>query len=184
MLGRPDELTPELSTALLNALRRTLYVETACALTGIHRNTLRTWQQRARRALLRHERHGEEVPEADRPHVALMEGIARATAEAQDELVVMVVTAGREDWRAAGFVLERRWPDQWGSLKPELRERDKREAALIARVNELEARLAAIPVQVQGQTLDGTLPQLPPPNGASHNGNGSNGNGTNGNGKH
>ena len=191
-MARPDELTQEVADALLDKLRRCLYVDTACAAVGIERTTLRNWMQRARRAVLRKQRHDEEISEADAPHVALMNAMSRVTAERQVDLVEMVTAAGTEDWRAAMAVLSARWPDQWSSLRPELRERDKREAALLAEVEQLRARLAAMPVQV-GQVVE-QLPAPPLPgsdgstlpgsNGTSHGPNGTNGTNGNGNGKH
>ena len=35
------------------------------------------------------------------------------TALAEASLVAGIMLAGRSDWRAAAFILERRWPERW-----------------------------------------------------------------------
>lgn len=73
------------------ALAEGMSIEAACALAGIHRDTYYSWRKR--------------------PELAGRIDAALATAEAA--LLATVRAASNDDWRAAAWILERRYPDTW-----------------------------------------------------------------------
>jgi hypothetical protein len=83
--------TDKTVTALLKAIESGLTIDAACRLVGIHRSTWYEWR---------------EQPE-------LQSAISQAMAKAEAALLATIKTAGQTDWRAAAWILERRWPDTW-----------------------------------------------------------------------
>lgn len=76
-------------------------VEGAAAAVGIHVSTLHDWQARGL------------VEESGRFH-EFSKALACARAKSEASLAAMVAQAGKTDWRAAAWILERRFPFQWG----------------------------------------------------------------------
>jgi hypothetical protein len=97
---------------LLQGLESGLSIESACALAGIHRSTWYEWRNR---------------PE-------LQEQIEAAMVKAEAALLESVRVAGQSDWRAAAWILERRFSSTWakksevqtdGTLEVIVRRQDK-----------------------------------------------------------
>lgn len=84
--------TDKTVTALIQALESGLTIDAACRLVGIHRSTWYEWR---------------EQPE-------LQAVLSQAMAKAESVLLGSIKTASQSDWRAAAWILERRWPDTWG----------------------------------------------------------------------
>lgn len=107
---RPTLLTPEVQVAIVEAIRKGHYRETAANLAGITRRTISNWEQRG------------EAGEA--PYAEFFLAIKRAEAEAEDALLDQIRTAqpavsgpggaGADLWQAKAWVMERRWPSRWG----------------------------------------------------------------------
>lgn len=127
--GRRRAWTAASEQRLLEALREGHYVETACALAGLHRATLYRRLARGR---------GADAPESEARFVAAVEE-ARGQAEARllgiieraavehevlihtqalvqrtGEVVELVERRIETDWRAAAWALERMYPQRWG----------------------------------------------------------------------
>ena len=99
MAGRPSKLTREVEADLTLLLAQGVPVKLAAAATDVSPRSVRRWLHEGD---LR-----ERVAE-----VRATERQADATSEAR--LVVLVTLAARHDWRAAKWMLERRWPERWG----------------------------------------------------------------------
>ncbi len=100
--GRPSGIgNPETLTAFLQAVEDGNYLEIACELADISKETFRQWSQRAEA--------GEE------PHKALLAAVKRAAARAEAAEVAKVRAAGKDPrfWAASMTYLERRHPDRW-----------------------------------------------------------------------
>jgi transposase len=87
---------------LLNFLRLGNHIETACKATGIHKDTYYEWMKRARAGKAGDERY-----------VAFAEKADAALAEAEARDVQTILLASKEQWQAAAWRLERRFPDRW-----------------------------------------------------------------------
>ena len=86
---------------LLEAVNDGNYIETACDLAGITKQTLYNWQKRA---------------EADEtPYRQLFDALKRASARAEGAEVAKVRAAGNDPrfWAASMTYLERRHPERW-----------------------------------------------------------------------
>ncbi len=99
---RPTTPTPELVEAICARVRIGVPVEAAAASLGVMPATLAAWNERGKR---------QEAPGACRE---LLQAVARAEAACQLHLVALLQRHARNDWRAAAWLLERRWPDEWG----------------------------------------------------------------------
>jgi len=103
--GRKAKLTPEMRDRIATAIRAGVYVETAAAMTGIHKDTFYYWLKRG-------------AAGRDQGVVNLYtefsDAIEKATAEGEARLVGMVSKAASNQWQAAAWMLERKSPARWG----------------------------------------------------------------------
>jgi hypothetical protein len=100
--GRPIALTPQMLATLLGAIRRCLFVVSACHLAGVPRSTLYGWLKRAKK-------------EPESIYGDLAAGLRKALAEAEADALHLINEAAKETWTAAAWILERRWPKRWAS---------------------------------------------------------------------
>lgn len=101
--GRKTRLTPERQQKIVNAIRAGAYVETAAAAAGINKVTLYRWLKR-----------GNKYPGTI--YAEFVEAVHEATAQAEMRDVLAVSKAAAEDWRAAAWRLERKYPKRWGTV--------------------------------------------------------------------
>ena len=114
---RPTVLTPELQRIIVEALKTGNTRTGAAQLAGINIATFYRWLER-----------GEQDAQHQRPspYREFREAVARAEAQARQHLLERVLAHAedridpttnkllRGDWRAAAWLLERRWPDEFG----------------------------------------------------------------------
>lgn len=126
-MARPSKLTPNIQARVVavleNAGTRTLAAKAA----GVDPVTLKRWT-----------RWGDAGRE---PYSTFSEAVRMAEGKAEASMLACIVRAAPEDWRAASWVLERRWPKAWGRRNLEA-ERTKQAARLEAR-----RALEAIPME-------------------------------------
>ena len=101
-MGRPSVLTPQVEERILGFLRLGNYIETACKAAGIHKDTFYDWMKRARTGKPGDERYAEFAARVD-----------SALAEAEGRDVQTILLASRQQWQAAAWRLERRFPERW-----------------------------------------------------------------------
>lgn len=112
---RPWKLTAELERALCELLAAGVSVQSACAEVGVSMGTFRRWLNRGRDEIERIEREELASPSnKEIPYVMFYVGVQRAQAALEKELVTNIVKAGKKDWRANGWMLERRLPHLYG----------------------------------------------------------------------
>lgn len=102
--GRPEKLTPELQQKIVDAIRMGAYIETAAAYAGINKSTLYDWMKRGARA-----KSGK--------YKEFSNAIEKALAESEMRDLAVIAKASRENWQAAAWRLERKFPDRWGRRK-------------------------------------------------------------------
>jgi hypothetical protein len=91
-MARPTKRTPEVEARLFDALRAGNTRRAACVYAGISDETLANWCRRS---------------------LDFLDALRRAEAHSEVALVALIRQHAREDWRAAGWLLERRWPTSW-----------------------------------------------------------------------
>lgn len=106
MAGRPTKLTKELQETLIAAVRRTYYLETAADLVGIDRRTVQRWVKRGRK-------------EPGGIYGSFCRALKIALAEKSAANIEAIENAGH--WTSRAWLQERRFPEQWGSDKGEIR---------------------------------------------------------------
>ena len=97
--SRPTKLTPERRDALLKWLRGGLPLETAARLTGVSPSTVQSWRKQSRAGRAGYRNFETEV--------------LTAMAEGEAIHVARIAEAGRGNWRAAAWLLERMHPEKW-----------------------------------------------------------------------
>jgi transposase len=100
-IGPNSKLTSETATAIVNAVRAGNTQETAAAYAGINKDTLYTWMRKGR-AATRGAYH-QFVDQLDQ---------ALAASEVRD--LALIGKAAEEQWQAAAWRLERRYPEKYG----------------------------------------------------------------------
>lgn len=104
--GRPSSFSPERAEKLLAAVRKGVPYVHAAAAAGVSFDTFNRWRLKGEND------EGEEYCE-------FCEQLAAAESEAASLLVSRIVEASRKDWRAAVWMLQRRFPKEWGTDRKE-----------------------------------------------------------------
>ena len=114
----PQRLTPELGDKILAFVRRGAHRETACASAGVARKTLEMWLERAKGG-----------PHSTR-YKRFAEALDKAEAENESITVSAIIFAGKQDWRALAWVLERRGAQRWNSKRAAEKKDESRKGTL------------------------------------------------------
>jgi len=102
-MARPSKLTPELQERLCALIATTACsLEAAAAAVGVDDSTIKRWRARG-------------LIEETGPFRAFCAALSRARARSEAPLAAIVAKAAQQDWRAAAWILERRFPDTWGA---------------------------------------------------------------------
>lgn len=100
-MGRPEKLTPELQQKIVDALRLGNYIETAAAYAGVSKTTIYDWLKKGARS-----KKGK--------YKDFSNAVEKALAEAEMRDVALIGNAAKENWQAAAWRLERKFPARWG----------------------------------------------------------------------
>ena len=103
-----SKLTKEREDLIVDLLVKGNYIETAAAYAGIDSSTLHRWLRRGKRERERLDK-GEEPQLKEVRYVRFSRSVEKAFAEAEMADVNHVVKAGKNDWKAAAWRLERKW---------------------------------------------------------------------------
>lgn len=121
------KLTPEVADKFVKLLEEGHYRKVACAAVGISYQAFLNWLAK-----------GEE---GDERYVEFQQRVTAAESKLEIDLLNRIVTHSLEDWRAASFALERRFPTRWGDAKAvQVKLEAERDAMLDALVKALEKR--------------------------------------------
>lgn len=104
-------LTDEVADRIVDAIRRGTPLRFACEAAGVSYDTALRWLR------IGHGATGDgwtPTPATRRRYEGFASAVERAQAEAVDAAVSHVERAGQGDWRAAAWLLERRWPETFG----------------------------------------------------------------------
>jgi len=103
------DLTPELCEKICGVLRAGNYVETAAAYVGIAKDTFYRWLRRGARAT-----DANDTTEIEAPYREFHAAVSEAIAASEIRDVALIAKAATEQWTAAAWRLERRYPEKWG----------------------------------------------------------------------
>jgi transposase len=100
-VGKPLKLTDELQDKLCGLLRVGVTIEDACTECGICRDTFQKWQARA-------------LEKEEPLFLKFLHAVDRAKAQSKIRSLIRMDKAAVGDWRADAWLLERRFPDEFG----------------------------------------------------------------------
>lgn len=120
--GRPTKLNPELQEKICQAIRAGNYIETAAAYAGVNKSTLYDWLKRGGRA-----KSGK--------YKEFSNAVEKALAEAEVRDVFIIGKAAEENWQAAAWRLERKFPERWGR-KERLRSEEQETGTKVVIIND------------------------------------------------
>lgn len=107
-VGRPTKLTEPIVEIILASVRKGNYFVTAARAAGISDYTRMAWLKKAREA-------AEKGETGDtNKFVKFLQDILQAEAEGQENLLRVVQRQPRREWKAAAWLLERRWSSLFG----------------------------------------------------------------------
>lgn len=101
-VGRPSKLTPEIRDKIVEMLKIGNYIETVCEFVDINKSTYYMWLKQA------------EVSTRSTKYSKFRDAVRKAMAFAEARDVAIIARAAEKDWRAAVWMLERRYPERWG----------------------------------------------------------------------
>lgn len=96
----PTKLTPEAQKAITDAIAVGNYFETACAIAGVSKQQAYEWLKKGAKG--------------KKPFAAFRTAVEEAMSRCEQARVATVLAASREQWQAAAWWLERRFPQKWG----------------------------------------------------------------------
>ncbi len=119
--GRPTKWNEETQAKIVQAIRAGNYIETASAFAGINKSTLYAWLKRGEREKQRVAKNPRNrIRKSEQHFVTFSNAVEKALAEAEVRDVAIIGKAAEEQWQAAAWRLERKFPDRWGRRKLEL----------------------------------------------------------------
>lgn len=114
MTGRPTLCTPEVVNEIADAIKGGMSYEDAAALAGISRATLQNWKARAKAENERLQEKGARIRKKEQVFVDFLDTLKRAELEGKQYLLTIIANAGKKQWQASAWLLERRYPDEYG----------------------------------------------------------------------
>lgn len=113
--GRPSKLTPEIQEEILRIIKSGNYIETACAYVGINKTTFYDWLKKGAREKDRVAQNPRAKVKKDlQIYVDFSNAVEKALAQAEIRDVAIIGKAAEENWQAAAWRLERKFPERWG----------------------------------------------------------------------
>ena len=100
-MARPTKLTPESQETIVDGINAGLTFRLTCARAGVNPATFYRWLEKG------------ETAKSGR-YREFCDTVSRAKADSALRLVSQITLQAPTDWRAAAFMLERRFPDDYG----------------------------------------------------------------------
>lgn len=99
---RQTKCTPKLTQELCQLIRCGTFMETACAAVGIPSRTMRIWLKK-----------GAEAGDDENEFTRFRDAVLAAEAECESNGAKQISEAGKDDWRAIAWLMERRFSRRW-----------------------------------------------------------------------
>jgi transposase len=165
LAGRPPLLTEKLIDQIAQRLRKGATLSMAATLSGIYPQLLHAWLRRgaAERDLAVDETIIDANPAPPSVYAELHAAAERAIDEFRMELLAGIAEAGATWWQARAWILERRWPREYGRFS-----RDNEEQTEIRRLATHYAEIEGLdPHEIEADALQMLRTirrgELPPP---------------------
>ena len=100
MSGRKTKLTPTLQDEIVKRIRAGNYIKVACQAVGISHTAYFDWIKKGEEGIS--------------PYSEFLYSVKKAEAEAHVNYVAIVASQAPNQWQAAAWWLERKFPDKWG----------------------------------------------------------------------
>ena len=100
-MARPTKLTPDVQEAIVDGINAGLTFRLSCARAGLDPATFYRWLEKGETA-------------KSGVYSEFCDTVSRAKADSAMRLVSQITLQAPTDWRAAAFMLERRFPDDYG----------------------------------------------------------------------
>lgn len=133
--GRPNELTKKIQDCVCAWLRAGNTQRAAAAAAGISFDTLKRWRRLGKAG--------------DDDYIDFFTQTELAAASCESDLVRIIREAADKDWKAAGWMLERRYSKDWFLRSGQAKEKEpsklsdeKLREALVEELANLDARMA------------------------------------------
>jgi len=109
LAGRKTKLTEERFKQIVNLVKVGNFASVAASAAGISEATYYGWLKRGRE-------EGEALKEGESGSIffEFLEAIKKAEGQAEARSIMRIQTASEENWTAAAWYLERKYPDRWG----------------------------------------------------------------------
>jgi transposase len=122
MAGRPTKLTPERQRKIIQALSVGATYDLASKFAGISYMSFNNWRQRGEAEIKR--REGNVKPDTkqwikEQPFVDFFYAVKEAEGAAAVKWLAKIEAAANEQWQAAAWKLERRYPGEYGRTRVE-----------------------------------------------------------------
>ena len=115
-MGRPTKLTAEMHSEIVELIKVGNYIETACAVAGLHKSTFYDWMKIA------------DASTHKNKYTNFSDAVKKAMAWAEARDVAIIARHSEKYWQAAAWRLERKYPERWGRQKLEVQHSGKIDA--------------------------------------------------------
>ncbi len=143
-LGRPTKLTAEMQSEIVELLKAGNYIETACAVAGLHKSTFYDWMKIA------------DASTHKNKYTNFSDAVKKAQAWSEARDVAIIARHSEKYWQAAAWRLERKYPDRWGRQKLEIEHTGKIESD-VSHINETDREVIKRALAMVAQTAKQTV---------------------------
>ena len=118
MAGRKTKLNPEVQDRIVQALEAGNYFDASCEFAGVTSRTGYHWLERGQAEIERRDkpnvREGTKQWKTEEIFLQFFHAVTQASANVEIRTIAEIQKQSREDWRAAAWFMEHRYPKKWG----------------------------------------------------------------------
>ncbi len=140
--GRPTLLTPQIIEDARRILPTVMYMEAVGDYLGIERTTWRVWLKRGSVEARRLRKPNAKSKPSESLYLEFFNTVKKALAEGEIHDAGVIKKASAEQWQAAAWRLERRFPDRWGKKDRVEHSGDKARPVQVEVTHDIAADLA------------------------------------------
>jgi transposase len=163
--GTKPKLTRVIHDFIVEQVKAGSYKNTAVAAAGLAQSTFYRWMARARREVDRLEgRPQARLNPEEKPYVDLFFDLRRGEADSKLDCITIIRNAAVANWNAAAWLLERKYPGEFGANRIlKLQVEEEHEAFLAKLERRLPAEVFDVVLLAATEPDDEVLPQGPHP---------------------